>query len=264
MSITGPLDSCRVLVTREKSQSDSLTSKIKECGGIPVTVPLLGFTFPNDKEKLLEKIADTANYDWLILTSHNGVEFFFQLLEKIDKPIQLPRIAVIGKKTGETLEKHGVTADFIPTEFVAENFVEEFVPLLSKNTQVLLPKGNRARSVIAEAIQSAGARCEELILYETYFPKESGPVVADLLKSRKLDVITFTSSSTVDHFMEIVRTYKLQACLNRVVITVIGPIAGKTARDHGLKVEVCPKQYTVSAMIESLAAYLIDRNKEEE
>lgn len=264
MSNTGPLDSCRVLVTREKGQSDNLTSKIKECGGIPVTVPLLGFTFPEYKEKLLEKAAETADYDWLILTSHNGVEFFFRLLEEIDSPIQLPRIAVIGKKTGETLEKYGFKADFIPTEFVAENFVKEFIPLLEENTKVLLPKGNRARSVIAKAIKSAGAHCEELILYETYFPKESGPVVVDLLKNRSLDVITFTSSSTVDHFMEIVHTHQLQPYLDSIIITVIGPIAEKTALNYGLKVEVCPEQYTVSAMIDSLAAYLIDRNNEEE
>lgn len=264
MSSTGPLDSCRVLVTREKGQSDSLTSKIKEYGGIPVTVPLLGFTFPKDKEKLLIKAAETANYDWLILTSHNGVEFFFQLLEQIDTPIQLPRIAVIGHKTGETLEKHGVKADFIPTKFVAENFVKEFVPLIGRNTKVLLPKGNRARSIIAKAIESAGAHCEELILYETYFPKESSPVIADLLKNRSLDAITFTSSSTVDHFMEIVRTHQLQDYLDRIIITVIGPIVEKTAMDYGLKVEVCPEQYTVNAMIDSLAAYLIDRNKKEE
>ena len=166
---------------------------------------------------------------------------------------------VVGKKTGETLEKHGFKADFIPSEFVAENFVKEFIPLLEENTKVLLPKGNRARSIIAKAIKSAGAHCEELILYETYFPKESGPVVVDLLKNHSLDVITFTSSSTVEHFMEIVRTHQLQPYLDNIIITVIGPIAEKTALNYGLKVEVCPEQYTVSAMIDSLAAYLIMR-----
>ena len=205
-------------------------------------------------ERVIQHI---SNYEWFILTSQNGVRFFFKLIEKYDVPRHtLPKIAVIGTKTEEELVRYGYKADFIPKQFVAEAFVEEFVSKLDGDTQVLLAKGNLARTIIAEAINQVGASCDEVIVYETVLPKESVQQLVHVLREREAEVITFTSSSTIHHFMQIVEQYQLHPYLESLIIACIGPVAKKTALQYGLKVDICPEVYTTEAMLKDLAIYL--------
>ncbi|KWW15918.1 MULTISPECIES: uroporphyrinogen-III synthase [Peribacillus] len=253
-----PLKDYQVLITRGKGQADGLKASIEENGGTPLLVPLLEFTLPDRLEEVRQCLAAIHTYDWIILTSQNGVDYFFQLLGK--RPRTLPKIAVIGSKTEVALKRYGYEADFVPSEFVAEGFVSEFITILEPGTRVLLAKGNLARSVIAEAINEGGASCDEVIIYRTVLPASSEQELVHLIKNHAIDIITFTSSSTVNHFLQIMESHELGTYIDRIVIACIGPIAAKTAVKHGLSVDVCPDVYTTDAMVADIIHFIMKRN----
>lgn len=252
-----PLKDYQVLITRGKGQADQLKALIESKGGTPLLVPLLEFTLPEDQKDIQDAFTELESYDWIILTSKNGVDFFFKLIG--NRPIS-SKIAVIGRKTEEALHRYGYEADFIPTEFVAEGFVSEFMDRIVTGSRVLLPKGNLARTVIAESIRQAGASCDEVIIYETILPKESERMLVPLLREGKIDIVTFTSSSSVNHFMQIINRNHLQSCVDRLVFACIGPISAKTAEKHGLAVAACPKEYTTEEMVEEMVNYIHQGN----
>ena len=250
-----PLKDYRILITRGKEQSNRYKAAIEHYGGIPMIVPLLDFKLPTNLSEVEAVIHHISNYDWLVLTSQNGVRFFFELVEKYGVLVTLPKIAVIGKKTEMKLIQYGYKADFIPHEFVAENFVDEFLPQLHTDSRVLFAKGNLARTIIADGIKSVGASCDEVIVYETVLPNESVPKLVHVLQAQEVDVITFTSPSTIHHFMQIVEQYQLHPLLERIIIACIGPITKKAALQYHLKVDICPSEYTTEAMLQELMTY---------
>ncbi|CAH0346334.1 uroporphyrinogen-III synthase [Bacillus sp. CECT 9360] len=257
-----PLKGLNVLVTRGEEQSAEMIETIAANGGIPHAIPLIDFVPVSRK---IDQLACLDDYEWLVFTSRNGVEFFFRLLEQVTKPTRMPKMAVIGNKTKEALERFGFLPDFIPDEFVAEAFAMQFVEHLDQNEKVLIAKGNLARSVICDEINRYGAVCEEIIVYETIFPAASERLLIELLQIGKIDIVTFTSSSTVDHFIEVVKKHGMRKEAEKLIVACIGPIAKKTAENRGLVVDICPKhEYTGNAMIESLIQYLQDKNDKEE
>jgi uroporphyrinogen-III synthase len=260
-----PLKGYRVLVTRGKKQAAKFMNLIAANGGVPHAIPLIDFIPVANAGHVEKQLNSLEEYDWLIFTSQNGVEFFFALLQQVKKPVKMPKIAVIGNKTKEALAAKGYAPDFIPDQFVAEAFAAQFLGHLAEDDKVLIVKGNLARSVIADEINQFGAYCEEFIAYDTIFPETSERVLIELLQNGSVDIITFTSSSTVQHFMEAVRRLGMQKEAGKKIVVCIGPITRKTAEDYGLEVAVCPdEEYTTHAMIESLIHYLQDKNEKEE
>lgn len=251
MSDSFTLINKKVLITRELEDSRPFAEKIVTNGGIPVTVPLVGFQAVALNEENKCKITSLHEYDWIVFTSKKGVEYFFEQVGDV----HLPCIAVIGDKTKQVLEKLGFQPHFVPTEFVAECFVEEFVPLLKANSKVLLVKGNLARTLIAEQIQKAKSICDEVIIYENRMPIESKEKLREVLTYEGIDIITFASSSSVHHFMKVIETYRLHDYISSSTIACIGPVAKKTAEQYGLYVDVCANKYTMDGLFESLLHY---------
>ncbi|PLT32375.1 uroporphyrinogen-III synthase [Bacillus sp. V5-8f] len=252
-----PLKGYNVLVTRGKEQSESLNRIIAANGGNSYAVPLIDFVLPKDPSAVKKYIVHLDEFDWLVFTSQNGVKFFFELAEQTPHIGNMPKIAVIGVKTKQALAEWGYQADFMPDEFVAEAFTKQFNQHLQQSDKVLVAKGNLARSVISESINRSGADCKEVIVYETILPEASEPKLAELLRNRKIDIVTFSSSSTVNHFVEVVKKHDLQTEARDLIVVCIGPVAKKTAENLGLVVHVYPDmEYTAKAMIESLIHYL--------
>lgn len=253
---TLPLKDYRILITRGKEQANLFKASIEQYGGIPIIVPLLDFQLPTNMAEVRAGIRQLSNYDWLILTSQNGVRFFFELVERYGIADSLPKIAVIGTKTEKTLLEYGYKADFIPHQFVAESFVEEFMPLVDAGSHVLFAKGNLARTIIADEMNKAGVNCDEIIIYETVLPQESVQKLVYVIQAREVDVIMFTSPSTIHHFMQIVEQYELHPLLESLIIACIGPITKETALQYQLKVDICPSEYTTEAMLQELITYI--------
>jgi len=254
-----PLLDKKVLVPRGKDQAKSFSELVERYGGIPIEIPLIAFRPIEKNQRLQDCLKALDTYDWIIFTSNVTVETFFSFYNGVDTTF--PKIAVIGKKTAELLKDKGLRAEFVPSAYVAEVFVAEFLPYINSSSRVLLPKGNLAREYIANALTEIGAVVDEVVIYETYMPEESRVKLARMLGGNQLDILTFTSPSTVDHLMDVVKENGLDEQLQNCVIGCIGPVTEKKLLGYGLVVHASPEEYTVKEMIKSTIAYL--ENEEE-
>ncbi|MBU8879585.1 uroporphyrinogen-III synthase [Bacillus sp. FJAT-29790] len=242
-----------VLVPRGKKQAKSFSDLVASYGGNPVEIPLIAFRPVEITEEALAKIAQLHTFDWIIFTSNIAVETFLSYVN-LHQQKDFPKIAAIGEKTRSCLHRFGLQVDFMPSEYVAEGFVKEFLPFVKKGMKILIPKGNLARNYIYTALSEKGSHVDELIMYETYFPEESRQLIKE--KAGVLDILTFTSPSTVDHFMGEVKKNNLFHMLDNSVIGCIGPVTRAKVESYGLTVHTAPDVYTVPHMLENIIAYL--------
>ncbi|MDZ5470787.1 uroporphyrinogen-III synthase (plasmid) [Bacillus sp. 31A1R] len=255
MSSCLPLQGKKVLVPRGKKEAKAFSNLVEQYGGIPVEIPLIAFRAVQETTEIQHTIESLHTYDWIIFTSNVTVETFFQLLGEFDRN-HFPKIAVIGEKTEQTLNQKSLYVDFIPDDYVAEGFVEKFLPIVHKGMKILLPKGNLARDYIATTLRANGVQVDERIIYETYFPEENKKKLVDLLVKKDLNILTFTSPSTVDHLIEVVNEHELHHSIEPCIIGCIGPITKKKLEAHGLRVHVMPEVYTVKHMLEDICTYI--------
>ncbi len=239
----------RVLVTREKAQAKALSQMLERYGAIPIELPLIRIGRAKQADQHL--LHEWYTFDWIIFTSQNGVKYFFETVKDVQPPTW-PKVAAVGEKTAKSLQKRNVTVDLIPNEFVAESLSETLQPLLSTDTRVLLVKGNLARDTLREQLSNM-ADVTEWVVYETTYNEEAKPQLINLLRHRMIDVVTFTSSSTVHSFVQAITGENVD--LSFVTVACIGPITKQTALDLGISVHVCPHTYTIDAMIEELNQY---------
>ncbi|WHX99504.1 uroporphyrinogen-III synthase [Neobacillus sp. DY30] len=245
----------KVLVPRGVGQAKSFSQLVEKYGGISIEIPLIAFRPIQLTEQLKRVLAEINTYDWIVFTSNVTVETFFSFYQKKDHS-SFPRIAVIGKKTEEVLQEKGFKAEFVPSAYVTEVFTDEFLPIVPSGSKVLIPKGNLAREYISTTLSNHGVLVNEIVIYETYMPEESTEKLAQMLFDNELDILMFTSPSTVDHFMSVVKAYKLENHIKRCVTSCIGPVTEKRLRAYGLPVHVSPEEYTVKEMIKSTIQFL--------
>ncbi|KAB2334104.1 uroporphyrinogen-III synthase [Bacillus mesophilum] len=254
MSASSSLLGKRVLIPRGKQHAKPVAELVRDLGGIPVEIPLISFK-PTITQKEAARLNETLHtYDWLIFTSNVTVETFFAHVDI--KSELLPKIAVIGEKTKEVLEAKGLNVDFVPSQYVAEGFIEEFLPQIQKGEHILIPKGNLARDAIASALRQKEVIVKEIIVYKTHMPEDSKALLKEKLLNHQLDIILFTSPSTVDHFMEVVLENDLADQIKQCIIACIGPVSKDRAETHGLHVHAIPDRYTVKDMLNQIILYL--------
>ncbi|QWH19504.1 uroporphyrinogen-III synthase [Bacillus mycoides] len=237
-----------VLITRAQHQAKQMSVAVKERSGIPLEIPLLHMEGTSHRQ--IQRITRQLHlYDWVIFTSKNGVAFF---LDGLKKKIPLTiKIAAVGVKTKLELEKRGYQVDFVPTSFVAEVFAEEFVRKLSGNECILFPKGNLARDVIPVKLREFGVFLDELIVYGTKVNVEKKQELITALKLGEVNIITFTSPSTVDSFVRLLEGTNWREWTKKCTIACIGPITEKEALLYFPHV-IVPKEYTVEALLQCI------------
>ena len=235
-----------VLITRAQHQAKQMSVAVKEKSGIPLEIPLLHMEGMSHRQ--IQHIeGQLHSYDWVIFTSRNGVAFF---LDSLNKKLPLTiKIAAVGVKTKLELEKRGYQVHFVPTSFVAEAFAEEFLKELSGNERILFPKGNIAREVIPVALREIGVSLDELIVYGTKVNIEKKQELIAALKLGKVDIITFTSPSTVTSFVRLLEGANWREWTKKCPIDCIGPITEKEASRYFPSV-IVPKEYTVEALLQ--------------
>ncbi|MFT8320552.1 MAG: uroporphyrinogen-III synthase [Bacillus sp. (in: firmicutes)] len=249
-----PLFGKTVLIPRSKKQAASLSEKVASLGGRAVEIPLLEFSECPLSAEIITRCVKGSYYDWFVFTSSNGVQAFFHQLDRFEGKI--PKIAVIGEKTTKTLLSFGYKPDFVPSEYVAETFVEEFSLIVRNNEKVLIVKGNLARDYLVINLKKRSACIDEAIVYHTYFPKESEKLLANALSAKELDILFFTSTSTVDHFMSVVEKYDLHSKIDDLMVVCIGPVTKERLDYYHINVHVMPEVFTVESMMEDLVHYL--------
>ena len=244
-----------VLTLRDPKQNSELCEKVCEHGGIVMNIPLISFKEPKalTKQTSLALLREINSFDWLVLTSKNGVAFTFRLLNELEMILSpSTKIAAIGSKTAEHLQKLEKTVDFIPSSFVAEIFLSEFLNVVSRDEKVLVCKGNLARDVIATGLITEGITVREAIVYENALPSGAEAALVDAFTKGKIDYIILTSPSTVDHLMEIASKHQLLDIVKECLLVSIGPITTKRTTWHGLPVHLTAEEFTAAGIISEL------------
>jgi uroporphyrinogen III methyltransferase/synthase len=266
-----PLTGKTVLVTRSAGQSSHFSRLLQQEGAEVIEMPALVITPPSSWDELDHAIAQLYNFDWLILTSSNGVEYFFERLhaqKKNNRALGTVQIAVVGKKTAASLKAHGLEPDFIPPNFVADSLVEHF-PEPLEGKRVLFPRvESGGREVLVKEITAQGAEVTEVAAYESGCPAQMAPAALEALQQQRVDIITFASSKTVKHFVQLIETSLpgdaqglpiAQSRLRNVCIASIGPQTSITCRQLLGRVDVEAQEYTLEGLIQAIVQWTTDR-----
>lgn len=243
----------KILVTRAKAQASALSLKIEKYGGIPIVIPLITCEAIDDKTAIESVIKSIHTYQWIVFTSKNGIDYFMAELQRM-KAILPPtcNIAVVGKKTKEVLETYGYSSNVIPDEFVAESLAEKLKATVKSNDRILIPKGNLARNVIADTLRSNSIHVTELDVYNTIIEKSSNNKLYLAIKNNELDVVTFTSSSTVNNFVRLLEGTDWRNYLKNIMFASIGPITSQTMKENNIPIHIEAKEYTIQGMLNAI------------
>jgi uroporphyrinogen III methyltransferase / synthase len=247
----------RVLVTRPRAQAARLAGLLESYGADTVTLPAIEILPPESWIPLDEAIRALSRFRWIIFTSANGVAAFHERLARaaLDaRNLSGLQFAAIGPETANALRRAGITPDVVPAEYRAEGLVDALGSLAQQGDAVLLVRAAEARNVLPRALQARGVDVTVVPAYRTGLAPEGASEVRELLESRRIDAVTFTSSSTVRGFVKLFGP-DVPALLEGVVIAVIGPITADTAAEHGLTVSVMPLEYTVPALADAIAGH---------
>ena len=253
-SRTLPLADKRILITRAQGQTEEFSSLLESYGAAIIPFPTIEIVPPGDWGPLDKAIEKLDAYDWIIFTSVNGVRSFTQRLNDKGRDADAllgKKICAIGPRTQGELEKMGLTVTFMPTEYRAEGVADGLKKRGINGKKILLPRAREARRILPDALREAGAVVNEVEAYRAVRPVKSKDSLETILK-KGIDVVTFTSSSTVRNFMELLAD---KTALNGVTVAVIGPITAETVRNYGLEPVIAPAEYTIPALVEAIVEY---------
>src|SRR4051812_2995876 len=240
----------RVLVTRGVQQAGALSRLLRAHGARVIEIPAIEIRPVRSHAKFDVALATLNRYDWLILTSVNGVEAFFGRMRERRvnaSALRSLKVAAIGPATKQAMEQHGARVAVMPREYVAEAVVEALRNRV-RGKRVLLVRAKVARDVIPRELRRAGATVDVVEAYETVVPKDSAAKIRGVLRdaAQRPDVITFTSSSTVRNFFAMVRHRPM---LRGIRLASIGPVTSATLRSLGMEPDIEAKQYTMEGLV---------------
>jgi uroporphyrinogen-III synthase len=263
-STTPPLSGIRVLVGRARHQAGALSAELRKLGATVLEIPFIEIRKPRSFKPLDAALKTLGEYDWLILTSANGVEAMWGRMAKlrITKVILGPvRIAAIGPATKKAIEQRGAKVDVVPKEYVAESVVRSLRRRV-KGKRVLLVRAKVARDVIPRELRRAGAHVDVVEAYETVVPQSSRSRLRKALASpqRRPHVVTFTSSSTVKNFVALLRSGgKRTTAMDGILTASIGPVTSSTLRELGLRVDIAAKEFTIPGLVNAVVRTMASR-----
>jgi len=254
-----PLFGKRIVVTRAREQASGFLERLGELGAECIQFPTIEVVPPGSWGPLDDAVRRLTEYRWLLFTSVNGVRFFFERLGAAGKDARALsglEVGAIGPATADALRDRGISPDLVPSEYRAEAIVEALGRESLKGVRILLPRAAEAREILPEELEKMGARVDVVTAYRTVRPDRDTSRVRDMLEKGDIDMVTFTSSSTVTNFMGMFpgEEASVREWMGRAEAACIGPITAETARKNGLQVRVVPEAYT----IESLTAAIMD------
>jgi uroporphyrinogen III methyltransferase/synthase len=253
-----PLLGRRIVITRAREQASELVDRLFDLGAECIEFPTIKI-FPSDDLKPLDKVIETlSSYDWLIFSSVNAVNFFFERLfaKKRDvRALTNLQTAVIGPATAARLFDFGLKSDIVPQSYRAESVVKAFAHVDINGKKILFPRAKEARSVLPKELSRMGAVVDDITVYCTKAVNDDADDVLTQLKRRTVDMITFTSSSTVKNFHALLPSEKFEDLMQDVIIATIGPITADTARDLGFEVHIVAESYTIPGLCQAILQY---------
>jgi len=250
-----PLFGRRIVVTRARAQASSFGARLEDLGAEVVYCPTIEIAPPESWQPLDDAIAAAAELDWIVFTSVNGVEKFVERLDAAGRDLRAlagVRLAAIGPETARALRALHVRVEAMPEEYRAEGVLEVLGDVAGK--RILLPRAAGARAILPLELERRGARVTEVVSYRAVPPRADVGGLRREIEAGDVDLVTFTSSSTVRHFDEMLDG-RAAELLRRTVVGCIGPITAATARERGLAVAVQPGEYTIPAFVDAIRAH---------
>lgn len=251
---TRPLSGRRVVVTRPRPQAEAFSRALEELGAEVVAFPTIRIADPPDPEPLRRAVGEARSFDWIVFTSANGVERFWAALRAAGgdtRRLGGVSLCAIGPATAAALEAEGARADLVPPEYVAEAVVEALEGACElRGARILLPRAEVARSVLPDSLRERGAEVHDVPAYRTEPDGEQAEGVRGMLRRGEVDVVTFTASSTVRNFADLVGTD-----VGGARVACIGPVTAATARELGLEVAIEAGVYTVPGLLDAIVRH---------
>ncbi len=251
-----PLFGKGVVITRPERQADDLARLLEKEGAQVISFPTIKIIPPRDWSSLDAALNKLDAYNWIIFTSANGVHYFFERLGELKKDVRdLKGIKVccIGPATAAQVAKKGIQVDLVPEDYISEGILQSFAAQNLQGQKILIPRAARARDVLPEGLGKMGAAVDVVVAYETVNSGKKKEELLELFQDNRIDVLTFTSSSTVTNFLEIMgRDFTLPP---RVRVACIGPVTEATARKAGFCVDIQQEKYTIDELVQSLVLH---------
>jgi uroporphyrinogen III methyltransferase/synthase len=253
-----PLLGKRIVVTRAREQASDMVRRLSDLGAECLEFPTIKVAPPEDTSPLKDAVERLLEYDWIVFTSVNGVKFFFGLLFDMNKDVRALahlRTAAIGPATAEELFKYGLKSDIVPQNYRAESVVEAFSKEPLKGKKILLPRAKEARPVLPVELHKMGAEVDEVTTYLTEKVGDNADILIKQLGEKSVDLISFTSSSTVKNFKALLPPDQFDKLMEGITIASIGPITSNTAKELGFDVHITAESYTVPDLCKAILKY---------
>ncbi len=258
---TKPLYGKRIMVTRTREQASDLVAGLEEMGANCIEFATISIAPPDSWEILDAALADLGRFDWILFTSINAIHCFFKRLDEkgLDsRALGGTRIAAVGSTTAEVLRDYGIKTDLLPEKFTGDALAAALLKKGVQGSRILLPRATKARETLPDRLQEAGAEVVVAPVYKNVRPDGQAEELRSLFLERQVDMVTFTSSSTVTnflHMLDVTDQEKRKALLEDIKIASIGPITSKTVEEEGLAVHVQPETFTIPSLIDSIVAF---------
>jgi uroporphyrinogen III methyltransferase/synthase len=255
---TRPLFGKTIVVTRAREQASDLVTALTDLGAECLEFPTIQVVPPDNWSALDAALDGLSSYDWVIFTSVNGVKYFFERLFARGSDVRSLghiRTAAIGPVTAQHLRRLGLNTDILPESFRAESVVEAFRAESIAGKRILLPRAMEARAVLPDELSKMGAVVDEVTVYQTRQVHGRADALIRLLEGRQVDMVTFTSSSTVTNFMALLPSERAAELLKGVTLASIGPITSSTAETLGLDIQITASIYTIPGLCEAILQF---------
>ena len=253
-----PLFGKRMVITRARSQASDLVKMLSDLGANCMEAPSIRVCDADDYGPMDQAITALSSYDWIVFTSVNGVTYFFDRLFSMGldvRRLSTVKTACIGPATAKRLREFGLLSDIIPESYVAEAVVEAFKDQDMKGRRVLIPRAKEARAVLPVELRNMGAVVDEVTAYQTLEVRDHADELIESLRSGSIDLVTFTSSSTVKNFAAVLPESEIKDLMNGVTVACIGPITAETAEKLGFKVDISADTYTIQGLADAILNY---------
>jgi uroporphyrinogen III methyltransferase/synthase len=250
-----PLHGRRVLITRARHQVEGFRRDLVDMGAAVVEIPTLEVRPMPTDERVRKAIAGLGRTALVIFASANAVAIFHKMLVETgadSRALHASKLCAIGQETAEMLEKHGLRPELVTSEYTAEGLAKALEGWEMAGMHVLVPRAEVARDVLPSLLAMRGAEVEILPVYQSVCPAEAGPALIRLFGAEGVDVVTFTSSSTVANFVRAFPEDKLPAVLGDAEVACMGPVTADTARKLGLRVDIIAREYTTHGLVQAI------------
>jgi uroporphyrinogen III methyltransferase/synthase len=251
-----PLARKRVLITRPAHQGQDFAAALHARGAEPILASTIAIVPPDDPQPARRALDELSDYRWVVFTSRNAVDAFFERLASLDADARYlgsTKVAAIGAKTSDRLREHGLRVDLLPSVYVSEEIARALIEASHDGDRILIYRAQEARDVLPQMLEEAGRRPHAVAAYKTIVdvdPEFAGKVA-------RADILTFASASSVRGFTELIGgPERAVAAARGKLIACIGPTTAEAAEEHGLHVAVLAEIATTDGLLDALEAHL--------